>query len=133
MLVAHKDKLGWFTAQTYFISTVSPVVIAIQGYNNGGGGGIIGSFSDGSVTDSSWKCTRNVSKDWNMTNFDDSSWPNAQVLNLQIFPWRYYPFDGISKSAQWIWSGSFTDDYVTVYCRKKIGTVMISNYIVIYN
>ena len=133
MLVAHKDKYAWDIAQTYKIQTALPVVIAVRGYNYNGPGGIVGSFSDGSVTDSSWKCTRSVDDDWYMTNFNDSSWPNAYITNLTTFTWQKYPFNGISKSAQWIWSGSFTDEYVTVYCRKKIGTIMIFNYILISN
>ena len=117
----------WTYAKTYTIPTTSPTVIAIKGYNFYGLGGFIGNFSDGSVTDSSWKCARNVSDDWYKTNFNDSSWPKAQATNFNRSLWGLSPAAGISESAQWIWSGSFSDKYVTVYCRKKIGTVLISH------
>ena len=42
---------------------------------------IIGSFSDGKVTNSSWKCTSGTELDWKKPGFNDSLWKSAVELN----------------------------------------------------
>ena len=42
---------------------------------------IIGSFSDGKVTNSSWKCTSGTELDWKKPGFNDSLWKSAVKLN----------------------------------------------------
>ncbi|KAL9951433.1 hypothetical protein ACROYT_G044092 [Oculina patagonica] len=41
---------------------------------------IIGSFSDGVVTDSNWKCTSNTFLRWELPEFDDASWKQPKIL-----------------------------------------------------
>ena len=106
---------------TFSFPGKATMVIAIKGHNNDGPGGIIGSFSDGLVTDGTWKCERNVSDDWNMEKFDDSTWSYAVAEETSDGKlWNSFP-SGISTNAKRIWSGSYEDEYVDVYCRKKIG------------
>ena len=42
---------------------------------------IIGSFSDGVVTGSNWKCTSNTNLNWEFPQFDDSTWKQAVILS----------------------------------------------------
>lgn len=42
---------------------------------------IIGSFSDGVVTDSNWKCASNTFHRWELPEFDDASWKQAIIIS----------------------------------------------------
>ena len=42
---------------------------------------IIGSFSDGVVTGSNWKCTSNTFLNWTFPQFDDWTWEQAVILS----------------------------------------------------
>ena len=100
-------------------------VVAVMIKDYGTVGGLLGNFSDGSVTDSSWKCTRDYYDQWTMSTFDDSNWPNATASigqgQGQGHTWGIQP--KIANDAKWIWAGSYKTigSLVTVYCRKKIG------------
>ena len=101
--------------------TTTVIAVKINDYHSVVGG-FLGSFSDGSVTDSSWKCTRAYSKSWNLASFDDSDWPAAVATRGQGDRiWGTQP--NIAKNAKWIWAGSYEtkNPTVTVYCRKKLG------------
>ena len=88
-------------------------------------GGLLGSFSDGRVTDGSWKCTLIIPSDrWTSSTYDDSSWPNALATEGQGGKWSPQP--KVAINAKWIWACT---SYVynksasnTAYFRKKIGT-----------
>ena len=111
---------GWNTAITVTIpGNVS--VIAVKIVNTGGAGGLLGNFSDGSVTDDSWKCSSITPPDqWTLSTFDDSSWPSALATKVhdeqEVTP-------KITNKAKWIWIGTtyYSDLSITVYCRKKLG------------
>lgn len=81
---------------------------------------IIGSLSNGVVTDNTWKCTNSFSQGWNMRNYPDESWPMAASYGTNspsTLPWGY--FEGIEPKAAWIWTNDNTGD-VEVYCRRNI-------------
>ena len=86
-------------------------VISVQGKSTSGQYGILGSFSNGLVTNENWKCSGNWSSEWNYPDFDDSHWPHAVAIgNNGIIP-------GISKAAKWIWTNAH---YSKVYCRLDL-------------
>ena len=88
-------------------------VISVAGVDRGSKFGILGSFSNGLVTDTSWKCSNNFNPGWNSPDFDDSSWPAAkEVAKHGDNPWGN--IDGIAPTAKWIWTAGDDDD---VYCR----------------
>ena len=85
-------------------------------------GGLIGNFSNGAVTDSSWKCTRDLSDGWTLPTFDDSTWPDAIATKGQGDKiWGVLPT--IARNAKWIWIGPYetVKPSVTVYSRKRLG------------
>jgi hypothetical protein len=66
-------------------------------------------FCEGYTTDCTWKCEDECAdEDWYEPEYDDSLWVNATLVNGAngVRPWG--PIDGISESADWIWS---KDDY----------------------
>ena len=93
---------------------VGSKVLAIECFNKGGGFGILGSTSDGMLTDGSWKCAGEMQEGWTNPDFDDSAWEAAQVIkgNGEGAPGK---IDGVLDDAQWIWS---TGGEKTTYCRK---------------
>ena len=85
-------------------------------------GGLLGSFSDGRVTDSTWKCTRNYFNQWQLATFDDRAWPAAEASREQgDVSWGTN--QNIASNAKWIWAGRYISSYknTIVYCRKKLG------------
>lgn len=96
-------------------------VIAVMIIDYGVIGGLLGSFSDGRVTDSSWKCTRNYFNQWQLATFDDRAWPAAEASREQgDVNWGIHP--NIASNAKWIWAGRYVSAYknTIVYCRKKL-------------
>lgn len=120
MLLGNKTN-HYVLVETYTIPGATFSIIAIQGHNYQSLGGIIGNFSDGLLTDDTWKCTRNFSANWYLATFDDCAWPSAVALEVANSSKWYKTPIGISMDAKWIWSGSYDDEFVDVYCRKKIG------------
>ena len=96
-------------------------VIAVKILDHNHYGYLAGSFSDGNVTDSSWKCTEDYYDKWNFPTFDDSTWPAATasegiVINSFL--------SKIANNARKIWAGTYfrkITSPLTVYCRKKLG------------
>ena len=113
-----KDNGKWFMSKIYKIPATTKVV-AIHGFNIGGPAGIIGSFSTGLVTDSSWRCTNKKYPKWQSPEFDDSAWPGAETVR------RNDKLKGpaISKEAKWIWTSRNTD--MKVYCRNSLGKCIL--------
>lgn len=110
----------WPTTLT--VTVPSPTkVIAVKIVDNAVVGGFLGSFSDGTVTDKSWKCTRTYYDGWNAPEYDDSAWPAAVDTRGQPDA-TWGAITGVASNAKWIWSGSYSTvgSSVTVYCRKKI-------------
>ncbi len=101
-------------------------VIAVKITDVGIVGGLLGSFSDGSVTDETWKCTRTVPQHtcWEKPDFDDSAWPAALATEIHgAEPWGWRPL--ISHSAKWLWNLQYPTIGAssTVYCRKRLGYI----------
>ena len=81
---------------------------------------IMGSLSNGLITDNTWKCINRFSQGWNMGNYPDESWPIAASYGSNIpptFPWGN--IESIEASATWIWTNDNVGD-VEVYCRRNI-------------
>lgn len=110
-----KDNGKWFMSNIYKFPATTKVV-AIEGINVGGPAGIIGSFSNGMVTDETWRCHNALVPNWNLPDFDDSSWPGAVVVV------RKEELKGprVAKEAKWIWTGNVASDF-KVYCRGQLG------------
>lgn len=83
-------------------------------------GGILGSFENGLVTDTSWRCTTSAEYGWNMRSYRDDDWPMATshgANSPSTLPWGN--IDSIDKKAAWIWSSDNKDDS-EVFCRHKL-------------
>ena len=70
------DQLRVFSL--YILPTARLIAIEVE---SSGRPCIIGSFSDGKVTNSSWKCTSGTELDWKKPGFNDSLWKSAVKLN----------------------------------------------------
>ena len=92
-------------------------VLSVAGEDYGGGYlGILGSTSNGQVTNETWKCSSVLSSGWNSPNFDDQSWPLAKVIaNHGDSPWG--TLNGIAVTAKWIWGDTNSN---TAYCRLSL-------------
>ena len=83
-------------------------------------GGILGSFENGLVTDTLWKCVTAASLGWNMRTYEDDNWPMATSVGPnddKTFPWG--KFSSIDSSASWIWTKDNVKD-TEVYCRRHL-------------
>ena len=82
--------------------------------------GILGSFSNGVVTDETWKCTGEpVSSGWGTSDYDDSQWPTAVEYGNNTNPaLPLWEGQGILPSAKWIWVANRTSG--NIYCRVRI-------------
>lgn len=83
-------------------------------------GGILGSFENGLVTDTSWKCITSARYGWNMRTYRDNDWPMATSYgpnNASAFPWGGIP--SIDEKAVWIWSSDNKND-TEIYCRHNL-------------
>ena len=78
-------------------------------------------FSNGLVTDSSWKCKESFIKPddgWKQTNFSDKLWPNAFVRHDNSGLQSSTRVIGIPKSVHWI---SAENHRATRFiCRRRI-------------
>ena len=70
------DQLRVFSL--YILPTARLIAVEVE---SSGRPCIIGSFSDGKVTNSSWKCTSGTELDWKKPGFNDSLWKSAVELN----------------------------------------------------
>ena len=107
---------NWVNPTTYHVPG-NTRVLSVAGEDYGGAfRGILGSTSNGQVTNETWKCSSVLSPGWNSTDFDDQDWPFARVIaNHGDFPWG--TIQGIAETAKWIWANNNEDN---VYCRLKI-------------
>ena len=97
-------------------------VITVFVYNGPNGfGGFLGVFSNGVVTDSSWKCNESsITPDdgWQQTNFSDNTWPSAFVRHDNSGRRISTHVIGIPNYVHWI---SAENHYVTRFiCRRRI-------------
>ena len=107
---------NWQSATEYVIPE-NTRVISVQAKDFGSQYGILGSFSNGLVTNASWKCTSISYPAWSSPDFDDSDWPAAEeIAKHGVRPWG--TFSGIATTAKWIWTARQEDD--DVYCRLHL-------------
>ena len=93
-------------------------VLSVIGTNapDGSPYGILGSTSNGLLTNETWKCSSDLYPGWNFPDFDDRDWPLAKVVGHHgDKTWK--TIDGIAKTAKWIWAKNYEH---TVYCRLKL-------------
>ncbi|KAK3707448.1 hypothetical protein QZH41_011913, partial [Actinostola sp. cb2023] len=87
-------------------------------------GGILGSLSNGMVTNSSWLCSNSAQQGWTAASFDDSLWTSAHehATNsrdvMQAFPWKF--IQNVANGSKWIWTKDNMVNDSTVYCRLKL-------------
>jgi len=97
-------------------------VIAVLVYNGPNGfGGFLGVFSNGVVTDSSWKCNEtSITPDdgWEQTNFPDNAWPNAFVRHDNSGRGPSTHVFGIPKNVHWI--SAEKHDATRFICRRRL-------------
>lgn len=102
-----------------------------------GDGGFILKFSDGTVTDSSWKArcfmhgpvnrdTANPSvrsdplpEGWSGPDFDDSQWPRAVEYSQERIDPKEPFFQHDFKGAKWIWTEDLDLDNTVIF-RKRV-------------
>ena len=106
-------------------------LIAVKTYDFDTYGGLIGSLSNGVVTDGSWKCTREYKAGWESLNFDDSNWPAATATRGQGDPGDWARISAIASNAKWIWAGSYGDTKITTYCRKELSKPILNSNVTI--
>ena len=90
-------------------------VVAIYVKNSGGPTGLMGSFANGIVTDSKWKCTTQAIRNWHKTGFDDSNWPAATVHGDNSGGLRV---SRVASNAKWI--GPSYRNAGGFYCRRRM-------------
>ena len=115
-----QDK-NWRFASTFQIPGDTRV-ISVRGENSEGPYGVLGSFSNGLVTNESWKCSSDLYPRWNSPDFDDGHWPHAVAVGKHgDGPWKV--ISGIALTAQWIWAAGDADE---VYCRLDLQEQQVS-------
>ncbi|ESP05287.1 hypothetical protein LOTGIDRAFT_152117 [Lottia gigantea] len=91
-------------------------VLAFDCLDEGVIAGIRGSFSNGVVTDSSWRCSTSADEGWKEIGFDDSNWQDATIQTHTN--WGANP-TSIPSEAKWIWTAGDTAD-THVFCRLRL-------------
>ena len=107
---------NWGNPTTYLVPG-NTRVLSVAGEDYGDGYfGILGSTSNGQVTNETWKCSSVLSSGWNSPDFDDQSWSLAKVIgNHGDSPWG--TLNGIAVTAKWIWGDTNSN---TSYCRLTL-------------
>ena len=89
---------------------------------------IIGSVSNGIVTDTRWKCTGLAKREplnfkWLQDRADDGNWAQAvaSFSNRGDSPWR--KVQDISEDAFWI--STANEDDVRIFCRRRLSDVFL--------
>ena len=108
----------WYVATKIIIPSGTKVV-AIHAKDYWSVAGILGSFSNGQVTDATWKCHSSpVPSKWALADFDDSCWPAAvKHGDHRSAPWNR-KIQNIADDAKWIWTEDNKKDN-EVYCRVR--------------
>ena len=113
--IEHNNDHKWRVASIYQIPSDTQV-ISVEGTDAGMMFGILGSTSNGLLTNETWKCNSVFQQGWTSPDFDDKDWPSANVVgNHGDKPWK--TISGIARTAKWIWTNNNTD---VVYCRLKV-------------
>ena len=112
-----KDNAKW-RIPTDFVIPGDTKIIAVAAQSFRIRSGILGSFSNGLVTSSSWKCSDRFHRGWNLRDFDDRNWAAAAETPK-------YQGDGIEgnlavidPTAKWIWT--IKHGIRRCYCRVNL-------------
>ena len=93
-------------------------------YNGPNGfGGFLGVFSNGVVTDSSWKCNESSilpDSGWEQNEFTDDTWPSAFVRHDNSGQDRSTHVFGIPKDVHWI--STENHNATRFICRRRLST-----------
>ena len=112
---------GTWNAARWFSFPSATKVITVFVYNGPNGfGGFLGVFSNGVVTDSSWKCNESSIKPedgWEQTNFTDNTWPNAFVRQDNSGRQSSTRVIGIPNDVHWISAENHEATRFT--CRRR--------------
>ena len=97
-------------------------VVAIAATGTGRRASIIGSFSDGVITDSTWKCKSVKKPTWALPEFKDDDWEAAEETAPEKGGTNGIP--EISSKAKWI-HVTADDSTPNMFCRlsRKIGSL----------
>ena len=84
---------------------------------------LIGSVSNGLVTDTRWRCfslnkTAPRQRQFRYNKADDSQWPQAfaSFANREDSPWG--KISGITEDASWI--STVEEDHTRLFCRRRL-------------
>ena len=102
---------------TDFVIPGNTKIIAVAAMSFHSHSGIRGSFSNGLVTNSSWKCSGRFHLGWNIRGFDDRDWPAAVEFPSHKGDGLDGNIAGIDPTARWIWT---MKQGVRCYCRVNL-------------
>lgn len=93
--------------------------VTIKVHNCSNQNGILASFSNGNVTDGSWRCTNSTFCNWKLNNCASVTWEDASVIanNSDNLTLARYP--EIASNAKWIWLRD--SSAIAVWCEKTFG------------
>ena len=129
----HTGKLVIFSnnaaniSSNYTLSPGSPV-LAVRCHNYQSRPWIIGSTSNGLVTDTRWKCfslpkhANMKDLSWASDDFDDSYWAQA-VSNFSKGETTWGKVPDISGEALWI--STVYEDHSKLFCRRRLSEVAL--------
>ena len=102
----------WFS----FSSKTKVIAVSVTNIPSGEIGGFLGIFSNGVVTDSSWKCngTQGPVNGWEQTNFADDLWPSA-FMRFNNSVTKVY---GIPPHVRWITDSPTNHLATRIICRR---------------
>ena len=114
-LVGHNNDI-WHAATWISFPSETKIVAVSVYHETGSPSGFLGVFSNGVVTDRSWKCKRNNSPEngWEQTNFSDDAWPYAHVMSYNNSVSKVI---GIPSNTHWIRPAH--DRTNRFYCRRR--------------
>ena len=93
------------------------VTIKVRKYSNQKVG-ILASFSNGNVTDGSWRCVNSTTCNWESNSCSSVMWESASVVrNSAVSTPARYP--EIASNAKWIWISYHPP--ANVWCKKTFG------------
>ncbi|KAL9980675.1 hypothetical protein ACROYT_G009288 [Oculina patagonica] len=98
-LIGH-DRDSWDDSKWFSFSSKTRLIAVSVNNNPKNKGRFLGIFSNGVVTDSSWKCkeTHSPENGWEQTDFNDDAWPHAYIRDNNSVTQVY----GIPSNVHWI-------------------------------
>ena len=84
----------------------------------------MGHFSNGQVTDNSWKCSRQWEQYWWSPTFNESYWYPSQEVKENATS-SFANVKEISSNAKWIGMKGVSTLNGTLYCRKLLNKIFL--------